>query len=273
VKKPYAVNVKPTSSVLPSLEAQSKSTPNQNGVQVVLDALDLLEQVMQNQPATLSNLVKQKSRSLNQTFRLLATLESAGYVVRDTEKRYSLGAKLHLLGSKAPLYEHLIQVANPEMDRLSELSGEAVLLAVRVGLTRMVIAKREARHSLRVEWAIGSQLPLYVGGLGVALLAFSSREVQKAVRQQQRTAFTANTLTDPNALELELEMVRRERVRVSLDDYAVGEFAVAAPIVGTTLYGAINIAGFSARLSPEKLEQYREAVRQAADRIVLVLES
>jgi IclR family transcriptional regulator, KDG regulon repressor len=240
---------------------------------VVLDSLDLLEQVMQSQPITLSHLVKQKQRSLNQTFRLLATLESAGYVVRDKQKRYTLGAKLHLLGRQAAQYEQFIRAADPEMDWLSSLSGESVLLAVRVGLTRMVIAKREAKHSLRVDWAIGSQLPLYVGGLGVALLAFSGEEVQAAVLEQQRTAFTSKTLTEAPLLMQELERVYREQVRVSLDDYAIGEYAVAAPIVGEVLYGAINIAGFSARLDAEKLVHYRQAVQQAAQKIVATLET
>ncbi len=202
MKKEYKANVKPSSDLQPAVAVKPTT------VQVVSTALELLEQISEMQPVGLSDLSQRSGLSLNQTFRLLATLESGGYLVRDPQKRYSLGAKLHLLGSRTAIYEQLIQAAAPQMDALSNLSGESVLLAVRVGLERMVIAKREAKHSLRVEWAIGSRLPLYVGGLGVALLAFSSQAIQKEVLKQKRHAYTEKTLTTDRALQLELEQIR-----------------------------------------------------------------
>jgi DNA-binding IclR family transcriptional regulator len=267
VKKAYKSIVKPTSDSALEPETNKSST-----VQVVSTALTLLEQISELQPVGLSSLSQEAGLSLNQTFRLLATLESSGYLVRDDQKRYSLGAKLHVLGSRAPIFENLIQASAPHMDALSELSGESVLLAVRVGLERMVIAKREAKHSLRVEWAIGSKLPLYVGGLGMALLAFSSQSIQKEVLKQKRIAFTNNTLVSNQALELELNQIRQNQIRVSIDDYAVGEFAIAAPIVvGEILFGAINIAGFTARLTTQKQKTYQTALKKAAREIAAVL--
>lgn len=170
------------------------------------------------------------------------------------------------------MFEDLIQAAAPHMDALSELSGESVLLAVRVGLERMVIAKREAKHSLRVEWAIGSKLPLYVGGLGMALLAFSSQNIQKEILRQKRTAFTNKTLTSNQDLELEISQIQQNLIRISIDDYAIGEFAIAAPIVSSDrLFGAINIAGFTARLTAQKQKTYEQALRKAARDIAAAL--
>ncbi len=267
MKKEYASIVKPSSDA---------TTPSQNTkpstVQVVTTALELLEWISETQPVGLSSLSQAAKLSLNQTFRLLATLETNGYIVRDEQKRYSLGAKLHLLGSRAPMFEDLIQAAAPHMDALSELSGESVLLAVRVGLERMVIAKREAKHSLRVEWAIGSKLPLYVGGLGMALLAFSSQNIQKEILRQKRTAFTNKTLTSNQDLELEISQIQQNLIRISIDDYAIGEFAIAAPIVSSDrLFGAINIAGFTARLTAQKQKTYEQALRKAARDIAAAL--
>ena len=263
MKKEYIGIVKPPSDQ--TLEPKSSKLST---VQVVSTALELLERISELQPLGLSNLSVEAGLSLNQTFRLLATLETHGYIVRDEQKRYSLGAKLHLLGSRAPIYEKLIQASASHMDKLSELSGESVLLAVRVGLERMVIAKREAKHSLRVEWAIGSKLPLYVGGLGMALLAFSSQSIQKEILKQKRTAFTSKTLVSNQALELELAQIRQNQIRISIDDYAVGEFAIAAPIIaGEKLFGAINIAGLTTRLTDQKQKIYQTNLKKAAREI------
>ncbi len=267
MKKAYSAIVKPSSDA-----ALDSATNKSSTVQVVSTALELLEQISELQPVGLSSLSQEAGLSLNQTFRLLATLESSGYLVRDEQKRYSLGAKLHLLGSRAPIFENLIQAAAPYMDALSELSGESVLLAVRVGLERMVVAKREAKHSLRVEWAIGSRLPLYVGGLGLALLAFSSQSIQKEVLKQKRTAFTNKTLVNSQELSLEIAQIRQNLIRVSIDDYAIGEFAIAAPIVANEkLFGAINIAGFTARLTAQKQKLYQTALKKAAREIAAIL--
>ncbi|MBI5811593.1 MAG: IclR family transcriptional regulator [Meiothermus silvanus] len=248
------------------------TSPDKTQVRAVRSALLLLEILSQLEGAPLTVLARQAGLSNNQTFRLLATLEPFGYVVRDARKGYRLGPKLHLLGEKAFWPHDLIRAAAPHLDRLAEMSGELVLLAVRVGLERMVVDRRPSRYSLRVDWAVGSRLPLHVGGLGVALLAFSPPEVQEAVLSGPLERFTPYTLATPKALKAELERVRQQGVRVSVDDWAMGEFSIAAPVVaGGTLRGALNIAGFTARLDEQRRKTYIAAVREAAKAIAAEL--
>jgi DNA-binding IclR family transcriptional regulator len=236
-------------------------------VRSVLNALHLLETLAAAEQGTLSDLAQRADLTLNNTFRLLATLEAAGYVVRDHKKHYHLGPKLHLLGRRAAWPSDLVRAAAPKLDELAALSGETVLLSVPVGVERMIVDTRAARYSLRVEYPVGSKLPLYVGGMGVAMLAFAPAEVLERVLRAPREAFTEHTLTDPGALEAELARVRRDHVRVSVDDYALGEFSVASPILGAdgVAVGALAVAGFSNRLSPEARSRYAEAVRGAAE--------
>jgi len=242
-------------------------------IKSVTSALELLELLSINEGARLSDLVALSGLSLNQTFRLLETFEYLGFVVRDRDKRYRLGAKLYLLGQRAAQPSELVDAASPEMDALSTLSGENILLAVRAGLERMVVAVRPSRFSLRVEWPLGSRLPLHVGGMGLALLAFSESAVIKEVLADADAGvlekFTPHSLTTRTTLEAELERVRQSGVRVSKDDYAAGEFSVAAPILGADGFarGALTIAGFTARLDDAAQARYRMAVRDAAHRV------
>lgn len=239
-------------------------------INAVTNALELLEVLSLHDGARLSDLSQHSGFTLNQTFRLLETLEVAGYVTRERDKRYRLGHKLHLLGLKAEWPHGLVSDAASSLDGLAALSGESVLLAVRSGLQRMIVDSRPSTYSLRVDWSHGSKLPLHVGGLGVALLAFSPVDVQKTVLEQadarHLTAFTPDTLTTRAALEVELQRVIESGVRVSRDDWAVGEFSVAAPILGAdgTARGALNIAGFTARLTPDLETRYIAAVKAAA---------
>lgn len=111
-----------------------------------------------------------------------------------------------------------------------------------------------------------------MGGLGVARLAFSPPEVREAVLSGPLERFTPYTLATPEALKAELDRVRRQGVRVSVDDWAVGEFSIAAPVVaGGTLRGALNVAGFTARLDEQRRERYIAAVREAAEAIAAQL--
>ena len=148
---------------------------------------------------------------------------------------------------------------------LSGLSGETVLVSVPVGLERMIVAQAPSTHSLQVSYPIGSCVPLYVGGMGVAMLAFLP-ETAEQVLANPLTAFTEQTLDRPR-LVAELARVRMTGVRVSVDDYAVGEFSIAAPILGgkNRAEAAITIAGFTARLDDKKREIYTVAVKEAAD--------
>ncbi len=245
--------------------SKSSTVPKAQHVQAVSSALKLLEHLSLRGQATLTELGRDAGLTHNHTFRLLATLEQEGFVARDARKTYVLGPQAYVLGQRADPTRTLVTVAGPHLDALHALSGETVLLAVRVDLERMVVERRTAVHSLRVDWPLGSRLPLYVGGLGVSLLAFAPLEVQQAVLEGERHAYTERTLVGREALVQELERVRLERVRVSVDDYANGEFAIAAPILDPPgiAVGAVNIAGFTERLTPDKLERYKEAVRRA----------
>jgi DNA-binding IclR family transcriptional regulator len=252
-----------------SSESSSPSTE----IQSLASALRLLETVAEHEGEGMSELARNAQMTHNQTHRILATLETHGYVIRNDARGYHIGPKLAVLERRAGRYRNLIEAASTGMDDLAAQTGESILLAVRNRLERMVIDSRPSRHSLRVDWPVGSRLPLHVGGLGVALLAFAPQAVQLEVMAQPRNRFTAQTLTDKKALQSELEQVRKSKVRISKDDYANGEFSVAAPIIDAAgeAIAAINIAGFTARLSPKLEREYARLVREVAERIARAL--
>jgi DNA-binding IclR family transcriptional regulator len=245
----------------------SKSTPTPE-IQALASALRLLEIVAEFEGEGMSELGRRAFMTHNQTHRILATFERYGYVIRNDSRGYQIGPKPAMLERRTGRYRSLIEAAFEPMNQLASLSGESVLLAIRDRLERMVIDSRPSSHSLRVDWSIGSRLPLHVGGLGVALLAFAPAAIQHALLSKPQQRFTKHTL-ETDALKIELEHVRKTQVRISKDDYSTGEFSVAAPILNSRgeSIAAINIAGFTARLTPTLERQYSKAVREAARQI------
>lgn len=246
------------------MSSESESSPF---IQSVQNALKLLEALHTLEEASLSDLSQYTSFTMNQTFRLLATLEHEGYVSKNLRKRYRLGSKLHILGQHADWPHALVDAAMPVMSQLSVLSGETILLAVPLGLERMIVAQKPSKHSLQVHYPVGSRVPLYVGGLGVAMLAFLP-EAEKRLLKESIHSFTPYTLNH-DTLTQELKRVREQGYRISQDDYAIGEFSVAAPILNQhgLAYAAMSIAGFTARLSPERIVEYTKSVKAATQEV------
>lgn len=236
-------------------------------IQSVRNACVLLESLRSLEEATLSQLARYTGFSMNQTFRLLATLEHEGYVHKSSNKRYRLGSTLHILGQAARWPHRLIDSATPVMDDLAQLSGETILLAIPTGLERMIVAQKSSRHSLQVHYPIGSRLPLYVGGMGIAMLSYLPHK-QHDILAQPLQRFTEYSL-DHAGLQAEFAKIKEEGVRVSIDDYSIGEFSIAAPILDKdgTAYAAITIAGFTARLVEGTLDRYKKAILEARHHI------
>ena len=100
----------------------ANSLPAKNTINAVSNALELLEILAAHDGARLSDLSQHSGFTLNQTFRLLETLETAGYVARERDKRYRLGHKLHLLGAKAEWPHGLVSNAGSSLDSLDRKS-------------------------------------------------------------------------------------------------------------------------------------------------------
>ena len=230
------------------------------------DALTVLEAVATARGATLSELSRATGLTTSKTFRLLAALEARGYLERRAGKAYELGPKLLHLGHRAARGHPLVRAAAPVLDRLTERSGESTLLAVRVGLERVIIDSRDGRYGPQMAWPEDARLPLHSGPLGLCLLAYAQRTVVDHVLSAGLRRFTSHTLTSRDALEAALDRVRRDQVYVARHPYVEGVYSVASPILGSDRQAVASIAvvGDVARLDDAAEVSLRALVKEAA---------
>lgn len=103
-------------------------------------------------------------------YRIVATLEGHGLVVRRTEGGLRLGAKIALLAGH--FEPQLRRSAQPFLERLAREAQATAFISVAEGEEAVVILVAEPDAGLlRVGYRVGSRHPLSCGAAGIAILA------------------------------------------------------------------------------------------------------
>jgi DNA-binding IclR family transcriptional regulator len=184
--------------------------------------------------------------------RLAATLERAGLLAR-YGRRYRLGFEVIRLGTLALQSFDLIASMQAAMDKLSRHTGETVNLAVPAGADILNVAEVPSTFILSCTggWT-GRRTKPHAVANGKVLLAYGAIPMP---RQLER--YTEHTIITRDALESELEAVRREGYATAVAELEEGMVAVAAPVfdAGGVCVAAISISGPTYRMPPENLPE------------------
>lgn len=133
-------------------------------------ALGLLEAVCTAGKLTLSDAARIVDLSPSTALRLLRSLASSGFVIKDAEGEYRPGAGIIQLGALALGHESLVSLCTPSMRKLVEQTGESCYLSIPgVGNTALYIAIVEGTHSVRHASWVGRSIPLDGSAVGGAL--------------------------------------------------------------------------------------------------------
>jgi IclR family transcriptional regulator, KDG regulon repressor len=184
-------------------------------------------------------------------FRLLSTLEEAGFVVKENGD-YRLGVKCFVLGNVAAADLDLRQVAFPHLSALRDLTGETTHIAILdhwqvVYLERLPSPKPVGFMRSRP----GAILPAYCTGLGKVLLAHRpEKDVAAWAATQTFKAWTPHTITSRRKLIDELRATRARGYGVDEQEHELGVRCIAAPVRNhqTEVVAAISVAGPTERM-------------------------
>ena len=206
--------------------------PEQKNVNTIVKAADILKCITKgiNQSSIIAGDLE-LSRST--THRLLKTLKAAEFVIQDPiTLRYSLGPFVHYLADYSNRYHHnLIVCALPEMEKLRSITGETIVLVIRVGLRRMYLEELPSFQPLKYAAGKGYSPPIYAGATGKALLSqMPSPELLRLINTINLEKVAPNTITDRTILLNEIEDIRRTGYAVSSSELVVGAGSVAVPI-------------------------------------------
>jgi DNA-binding IclR family transcriptional regulator len=236
-------------------------------VDAAAKALSLLDAFTLQEPSlSLSELMERTGLPRATAFRLLATLEQCGYVVKDGVD-YSLGFKLFVLGNVVAEGLDLRRVAHRHLEALRDATGETVQLAVLENWQIVHLDRAISHQSVAYMVShVGAILPAYCTALGKALLAYQGEDLVDAwASTQELRRHTANTITTASGLLDELRRIRSRGYSIDDEERELGVRCIGAPVFDRDGHAiaAISLGAPTGRL-PRTLDGSEVAMRVVA---------
>lgn len=201
---------------------------------------------------TLSEISERIKLPVTTTLRLANTLENLRILRRHSDRTYSLGNQLYLLGSIAKANFRPQQIIYPYMKTIRDSVKEAVSLYGIEGLNRVCYEHIESLLSMRCVVRVGDRFPLWAGAGGKALLAFLAPEtIETAIAQSY--PITGTTLRSREDFTKELVSIRALGYAISCGEREEGIYSIAVPIFNRRgdITFSFSIAGPASRFTEE----------------------
>ncbi|MGH2811779.1 MAG: IclR family transcriptional regulator [Actinomycetota bacterium] len=223
-------------------------------------ALDVLESLSGGGGGLgVSTVAHQVRTSKGAVHRILANLEARGYVRQDPEtRRYRVGLRMWELGASSVQELGLREVALPHLRTLTDITDENSHLSVYDEGTVVYLEKISSRRAVTPYTRVGGRAPAYCVSTGKALLAFQPPEEIDRVCSSVLTAYTAQTITDPDELRSELAEIRRQGYAINRGEWRGEVVGIAAPLLDYTgsVVASISLSAPAYRFTVQDAETY-----------------
>lgn len=205
--------------------------------------------------------------------RFLKALGATGWVEKDpATARYRIGYGLLGPAVAALTHSDLIENAQPILNAGLEAGGPGTncLLGVLVGRTVAFIARasRDIEKSPAPLTGPGLSRPAHTSASGKLLLAYTDSETRhRLCCGRPLRAYTANTITDPAALESELAKIRQQGYAIEEGEFREYLRGVAVPVhdgAGKVI-AALTCGGRTELVTPEHLDEVRHELSHLAE--------
>lgn len=162
--------------------------------------------------------------------RCLLTLHQLGYAEYDG-KFFTATPKILRLGMSALAALPLPQLVQPWLDQLSEQIGQSTSVSILDGTEIVYLARAVQRRVMSIGLMPGSRLPAHCTSMGrVLLAALPEEEVRAILDRADLVPRTVHSLTEPDDIIAELEMVRARGYAIIDQEVEIGLRSIAVPL-------------------------------------------
>lgn len=246
-----------------------------SGVRTLAKGLEILSLFRPDQHTlTVEEIAKSLDFPMSSTYRLVATLKERGYLRKaPAGDGYTLDTSLLRFGEVVRASFRLHEVAQSYMEELVASSNESAVLALRRGDRGIVVAKVDSPESVKFVSEVDWSFPLHAGATGKVLLAYSSRFSIKRYLARSLERVTENTITDPEALNVELKRIRDQGYAIADEELMLGVRALAAPVIDEQgeAVASLSVAGPAFRFTRERAIELAPLLRDCCDRMSVEL--
>ncbi|MBN9425431.1 MAG: IclR family transcriptional regulator [Burkholderiales bacterium] len=163
---------------------------------------------------------------------ILSSLAAQGFVERTPRGRFRLGWRFFELNQVLLESTPLVRESRRVMQELVERHGESSHLMVLERHQAVIVEKVQASLAMQILMSrVGLRLPAHCSACGKMLLACRPwDEVRIMFDNVELVPFTPNTLTTLDALERELDQIRRADLAFDREEIVPGLTCLAAPV-------------------------------------------
>jgi IclR family KDG regulon transcriptional repressor len=216
----------------------------------------------------ITRLSEQIGLTKSTTHRLLSTLSSMNYVVKDEETdKYRLGLQILFLSRNLLNNTDIVTVSKPYLEKLTQDVNETAHLCIEDNGEVMYIDKIESNQTIRMYSRIGSRAPMYCTGVGKVLLSGMTPDyLDEVIAKMNFVAKTPTTITSKEELLEEIEKVKQQGYALDDCENEVILRCIASPIYDHNgkIVASFSISGPRNRVTMElindelvdKMKQY-----------------
>lgn len=234
----------------------------------VLNTLRVLEEVAARQPIGVGELARVLDLPKSTVQRALVTLDTAGWIrpAAGEVTRWVITTKALAVGGNAGGDRGLRGTALPILENLRRHTGETVHLTIPENGKMVLIERLETDKPVRTSMALGHALPMHASANGKAVLAFTPAETLRPLLRDDLPRYTETTITDPEALRVELNHIRAQGFAVNRGEWRSDVGAVAAAVLTSDGHpiASLSVNLPIARLTSESEPTFGAAVTAAA---------
>lgn len=233
-------------------KSTEKLKHTKSGVESVERALRLLEAFnMGDNGLALKELAQRTGLNKATILRLSVSLEKFGYLTRDYDGIFHLGASL---GHRSSVYRDNLQLGNiirPALVELVEKTNETAAFHVLRGNSSVVLYCENSKRRMRYHIDEGEINPLNLGSSGKVLEAFVNPKTSQSKIIQDQGYYISYGERDPDIA------------------------GITVPILGrdSELIGVISLSGLISRFTDENIESFLEALISTSKKVSLAFGS
>lgn len=245
----------------------TESKDSRSSIQVIERMMNLIDVLADHDgPATLKQLALDTELHPSTAHRILNALVTRGFVERSDQGAYRLGIRLLELGNIVKSRISVREAAMSAMLKLHGRTGESVNLGMRDGDEIVYVERTSSgRSAVRVVHIVGARAPLHTTATGKLFLAEdSTTQVREYAARTGLPGATPNSLTTINALEKDLERVRRHQLAYDMEEVELGVRCIAAGIRDDSgkLVAGLSLSTPAERFNPDWASVVKETAME-----------
>ncbi len=206
--------------------------------------------------------------------RLLQLLEQEGFVRTDLNGSIIAGPRTFKVAIgiwQSTQYKTLREAI---LKRLSDTIGETCGISMPDGIDMIYSDRIQTNWPLQVYLPMGSRVPMWGTASGKLFLSTLPEQQQELLlRKLQLSPFTKNTITDIDALRIELQQTKKNRMGTDNEEFVAGMVAFAVPILDAqgNFLASLYTHAPTLRTDLPSLLHFEDTLRQAASELSDVL--